>query len=317
MRLTTIILALALSVPTAVQALTLDFPGMADRAMRDVTPMSSFALPVGPWQDGHLETLPAEGEVRREAWHVEGDGLTTLQILKPLREQLAEDGFEILFECESDGCGGFDFRYAQNILPEPAMHVDLGDFRVLTARKLGLEATHHICLLVSRSSARGYVQLVHIGPPDDTPEPVVVTSTKTPDATAADMPDDRVTPLGAQLETLGRAVLHDVAFDTGSSRLGDGPYDTLTALADYLKAHPTRRVVLVGHTDAVGSLAGNIALSRERAQAVADHLVTALNVPTAQIDANGVGYLAPAASNLTDDGREQNRRVEAILTSTE
>jgi outer membrane protein OmpA-like peptidoglycan-associated protein len=71
-------------------------------------------------------------------------------------------------------------------------------------------------------------------------------------------------------------------------------------------------VVLVGHTDASGGLAANVALGAKRADAIRARLV-ASGVPTAQVSAEGAGYLAPRASNLTDEGRRLNRRVEVVL----
>ena len=76
-------------------------------------------------------------------------------------------------------------------------------------------------------------------------------------------------------------------------------------------------MVLVGHTDAEGALEGNIALSKRRATAVMERLVSVYGVEAAQVSADGVGFLSPLASNLTADGRAQNRRVEVVLTSTE
>ena len=73
------------------------------------------------------------------------------------------------------------------------------------------------------------------------------------------------------------------------------------------------RVALVGHTDAQGSLDANIALSKRRAQAVADRLVAGHGVARAQLQAEGMGWLAPVATNLTPEGREANRRVEAVV----
>jgi OOP family OmpA-OmpF porin len=75
--------------------------------------------------------------------------------------------------------------------------------------------------------------------------------------------------------------------------------------------------VLVGHTDATGGLEINISVSRRRAASVVERLVAAYNVPRAQIAAEGVGYLAPRATNLTDAGRTANRRVEAVLVGAE
>jgi OOP family OmpA-OmpF porin len=122
---------------------------------------------------------------------------------------------------------------------------------------------------------------------------------------------------GARLEADGRVILSDLSFDTGSAQLGEGSYSSLRALAEYLEANQGRRVALVGHTDAEGSLDGNITLSRRRAGSVLERLVSDYGTRRAQLDAQGMGYLAPIATNLTAEGREANRRVEVIIVSTE
>ena len=73
----------------------------------------------------------------------------------------------------------------------------------------------------------------------------------------------------------------------------------------------------MGHTDAVGSLEANTALSRRRAEAVRRRLIDIHGADPAQVTAHGAGYLAPLASNLSAPGREMNRRVEAVLLSAE
>jgi OOP family OmpA-OmpF porin len=112
---------------------------------------------------------------------------------------------------------------------------------------------------------------------------------------------------------VGHAILPGLAFGTGSADLGEGQAASLEELAAFLKANPDARVALVGHTDATGSLEGNTALSRRRAQAAVDYLTGRHGINAARISAEGAGYLAPVASNLTAEGREQNRRVEAVL----
>ena len=91
----------------------------------------------------------------------------------------------------------------------------------------------------------------------------------------------------------------------------------MARLGAYLLANPDKTVALVGHTDAEGSLAGNIALSQRRAASVLERLVSVYGVPRSQMEAEGVGYLAPRLSNLTEEGRRKNRRVEVIMTSTQ
>jgi OOP family OmpA-OmpF porin len=106
-------------------------------------------------------------------------------------------------------------------------------------------------------------------------------------------------------------------FGTGAADLTEGRYESLAALADWLKANPDKTVALVGHTDASGGLDGNIVISKRRAESVRARLIAAYDIPPAQIEAQGVGYLSPIGSNLTEEGRQKNRRVEAILTSTQ
>ena len=90
----------------------------------------------------------------------------------------------------------------------------------------------------------------------------------------------------------------------------------IACLAAYLKRNPKLQVALVGHTDTDGALALNTALSKRRAQAVRARLIERWDVPAAQVTAEGAGWLAPRASNDTPEGREKNRRVEVIITST-
>ena len=112
-------------------------------------------------------------------------------------------------------------------------------------------------------------------------------------------------------------MLERLEFETGTSDLGPGPYATLERLAELLTAEPALRIALVGHTDAVGGLEDNIALSRKRAEAVRQWLIDGHGVASDRLEARGAGYLAPRASNLTEAGREANRRVEVVLLSAE
>ncbi|MGO4914350.1 OmpA family protein [Pseudogemmobacter sp. W21_MBD1_M6] len=300
--------------PQTTHAITLDFPATANISSEITEPLGSYRVPTGPYANGEVSGITAEGEILRQAWRVGAGGLTTLQILSPLRDQLAQAGYEALFECSTDDCGGFDFRYDTDVLPEPAMHVDLGDFRFLSARRNAGETPEYVSLMVSRSRGAGYVQVVHING-ETAGTAIVTTSTKGPVAG----PAATIAPVGPMPETLERTggyILDDLTFETGSSSLGQGSFSSLAALADYLRSNPARTVALVGHTDAEGPLSGNIALSKKRAASVVERLVSVHDVSRTQLGAEGVGFLAPRASNLDDIGRAQNRRVEVILTST-
>jgi OOP family OmpA-OmpF porin len=313
-RAPTFVLAVLMTLPQATLAApTLAMPKNARQTAEASDAMTTVALPTGPWTAGGIATEDAVGAVTTTAWRISGGNATSLQLLTPLRDQLRAEGFDVLFECETESCGGFDFRYQISVLPEPQMHVDLGDFRFLTARRTGAKGMEHICLLVSRSSQNGFVQLIRVGPANTLPLATAVSSK----SSNAALPLAQTGDFAALLDASGTVPLDDLVFETGSSDLGADSFPSLAVVASYLRAHPDRRVTLVGHTDAEGSLAGNIALSKRRAQSVVRRLVDKFGVDSARITAEGVGFLAPRASNLTTDGRTKNRRVEVMLTSTQ
>ena len=305
-----------LLLPGLAAAQGLQFPNGAELSFDATEPMGSYAMPIAAWDGTAVPTVSVEGAVTRQAWQADATPTTTtLEILQPLRQQLYDAGFDVLFECEARSCGGFDFRYGTNTLSEPHLHVDLGDYRFLAARLTDGTTPQFVSLLVSRTAQRSYVQLIHVGPADQATR-VAASSTKSPEATptVATAIDQ---PLAFQLDEVGRAVLLDLTFARGSSQLTDGAYPSLAELASYLSEHPDRRIVLVGHTDAEGSLDNNIALSKRRATSVMQRLMDEHGVPRAQVAAQGIGFLSPLASNLTDDGRSLNRRVEVILATTQ
>jgi outer membrane protein OmpA-like peptidoglycan-associated protein len=308
--------ALCTAVWTCGGAAALTLPAGAVRSTATTEALSALAIATGPFDAGKVPMLSAEGTVLRAAWRLPDNSSTTLTLLSGLRAQLAADGYAMLFECDAPACGGFDFRYLIDVLPEPEMHVDLGDFRYLAASRKAAGGTAYTILLVSRSSASGFVQVTEVLPPGEasaTLPPAAITRPAQPsDPAAPAAASDFVTAL----EQTGSVALDDLVFPSGSASLATGSFASLQDIADYLGAHPDRRITLVGHTDATGALDANTALSRRRAQSVADRLTGDYGVARAQISAEGVGFLAPRASNLTEDGRTRNRRVEAMLTST-
>jgi OOP family OmpA-OmpF porin len=292
-------------------ALTLELPApILDEETRVEVP-GSYPLPLGPFDGRIVPVRQVEGAVDQRAYRLDAPGQTTLAILAPLRDQVVAAGFQPVFECEDRRCGGFDFRYATDVLPEPEMHVDLADFRFFTAIK-GEEA---VSILVSRSSLSAYVQITWVS---EAPEDVG----PAPEAPVIDLEADPVlpsdgtlSPVLAALNETGTAVLDDLVFASGAASLSDGDYASLAAVAAWLEANPNGTLALVGHTDAAGSLAANIALSERRAEAVAEVLIDRLGADRSRIVAEGVGFLAPIATNQTEEGRQKNRRVEVVVTS--
>lgn len=293
----------------------------------------SILLPTGPFRDGAVPGRVVEGAVTRRAWRLAAPSETTLALLSPLRDQIAAQGYRVVYDCATSACGGFDFRFALDLFPEPDMHVDLGDFRFLSAERGPGEAVE---VVVSRSTGAGYVQITSVRPaalppvpqalPDppgaDTPAatlpppargPATADFTPATGETAGAAPPEILSDIGAGLRANGHVVLSDLIFATGSAELTPGDFASLAALAAWLAENPEARIAFVGHTDAAGGLEANIALSRRRAEAVRRRLIDIHGVPGDRLSAQGVGYLAPRISNATEEGRALNRRVEAVL----
>ena len=107
--------------------------------------------------------------------------------------------------------------------------------------------------------------------------------------------------------------LNDVLFDTGHATLKPGADRDMDRLAQALKDNANTRVMIEGHTDSVGGDDYNMALSEKRAEAVANALQMR-GVPADRYQVKGLGKAFPVASNETQAGRQQNRRVEIVFS---
>ena len=125
---------------------------------------------------------------------------------------------------------------------------------------------------------------------------------------------------GAKVERVGEGILvtfeSGLLFDFNSDALRPAARENLRNLATSLQKYPRTNVVLVGHTDAVGSDSYNQGLSERRAS-IAASFVTSQGVARARTQAVGRGETEPLASNDTDEGRQQNRRVEVAIFANE
>ena len=108
----------------------------------------------------------------------------------------------------------------------------------------------------------------------------------------------------------------DMLFDTGGSDLKPGAQLLLDKLAAYLQQNPSARAIIEGHTDNVGSDSTNYALSERRAVAVATALQVR-GIGAERLEIIGLGESYPVATNNTSAGREENRRVEVVLSDAQ
>jgi outer membrane protein OmpA-like peptidoglycan-associated protein len=107
--------------------------------------------------------------------------------------------------------------------------------------------------------------------------------------------------------------MSDVLFDTAKYSLRPEAREKLAKVSGILAGHPGLRMQVEGHTDSVGGDDYNQQLSEQRAMSVRDYLTQA-GIPLASVTSRGFGKTQPVASNTTGSGRQQNRRVELVIS---
>ncbi|MPZ59263.1 MAG: OmpA family protein [Rhizobiales bacterium] len=117
-------------------------------------------------------------------------------------------------------------------------------------------------------------------------------------------------PIAATIQQTGQVQLY-IQFQFNSADLDGSAAPTLMELREALNASPSLRLMLIGHTDAVGSREYNQSLSFRRAQSVMNWLVRQ-GVASGRLGVDGKGLDLPIADNNTDEGRALNRRVQAL-----
>jgi outer membrane protein OmpA-like peptidoglycan-associated protein len=132
-------------------------------------------------------------------------------------------------------------------------------------------------------------------------------------ASAARPPVAPVTPkIAPALEKDKRVAVYGIYFDFASAKLKPESTPVLDEIADALNANPSWNLTIEGHTDNVGGADYNLDLSKRRAAAVQDALVTRYHISADRLSTAGFGFTRPKASNDTPEGRALNRRVELV-----
>jgi outer membrane protein OmpA-like peptidoglycan-associated protein len=265
---------------------------------------TDYGLIVGPikQRDGKaanpesVNTL--EGKLTRILYRLP-DGRSTLEVLRNYEAELKQAGFEVQYQCAGEaGCGGRYFAWTV-VTTSPMVGVQQ-DQRYLAARLKRDTGDIHVSLYLNHNQSAGkayaHAQL------DVIEIAAMQTGMVSVDAEAM------AKGLGAE----GHIALYGIYFDTDKAEVKTESRPTLDEIAKLLKSQPNLKLLIVGHTDNQGALDYNLDLSRRRAAAVVKALTGQHGVAAARLQAHGVGYLAPVASNRDEAGRAKNRRVELV-----
>lgn len=246
-------------------------------------------------------------------------GRAPLEVFRNYRQALAGAGFEIVYECEEARCKQDRIQERMVRWAEQMQWTGKGrsdgyirrmfeykpGFHYLHARKRNAGASGSTDVQVAlragdndRNSQGRVQQLVQ----------VIESSQVEGGKVAVD-----AAAIGDSLRREGRIALYGILFDTAQATIKPESAATLEEMARALQADPALNVFIVGHTDNQGSVETNLALSRRRAQAVAQELAARHGIAAARLQAQGVANFAPTASNAAEDGRARNRRVEMVV----
>lgn len=278
-----------------------------------------LVLPAGHEGEEMTDSVVVEGEVTR-ILYAAPEGLSSLQVHRNYQMALQEAGFEIVHEC-LNGCEpynewvyGDDQRfhdYDPSWLPDEALFSwSTEDERYFLARLPGAEGDVLISVYTGlHSLPDGHEELA--GQPvtllQIVEEKPMATGKVTASLEAAAMAED--------LREAGTVRLYGIHFDTDEATIQPESESTLAEIGTLLEENPELRLAVVGHTDITGGAEHNMDLSRRRAEAVVEHLTTEEGIAQDRLEAHGVGYLAPVATNEKEDGRARNRRVELVKLS--
>jgi OmpA-OmpF porin, OOP family len=118
--------------------------------------------------------------------------------------------------------------------------------------------------------------------------------------------------MGNDINSTGHVAVYGIYFDSGKAEIKPESDTTIAQISILLRNNESLELYVVGHTDNVGTIDANMKLSKDRADAVVNTLITKHGIPAARLKSYGVASLAPVASNDTEEGKAKNRRVELV-----
>jgi outer membrane protein OmpA-like peptidoglycan-associated protein len=255
-------------------------------------------------------------------------GRTPVEVSRNYRDEITAAGGEVLFECKADACGG-ETRYGiesgggntglNTWLYPPAQITDAAFSTGRCAVASNLAEQRYFSARLPVAGGEAYVALLTYTLKDGgnyckALDERTIALLQVVDVTAREskMVTVKAEEMASAIGKDGRVALYGIYFDTGKADIKPESTPTLEQIGMLMKSDPKLKLLVVGHTDNAGEFDYNISLSKRRAQAVAAALTVKHGVAAARLRADGVGMLAPTASNDSDEGRAKNRRVELV-----
>jgi len=280
------------------------FPGSVIKHY-DVKKFDEYILPLDKLDEERKlsKSQRLEGKITRIQYKAPEDR-STFEIYRNYELALKKAGFEILFAGTERELGGkwTDqlYKHINDLRSDARIEIqNKEDFRYLSAKLSSPEGDVYVSFCVSLGFYRWPViqlDVIEVKPME------IGLVTVNADALA----------LAKDIARTGHVAVYGIYFDTDKADVKPESEPVLQEIAKLLQQNPELKLYVVGHTDNVGDLTYNMELSQARADAVVKILVSQYSINAKRLKAHGVGFLAPVASNKTEEGRAKNRRVELV-----
>ena len=304
----------------------------------DTKDFDELALPLSPLKpvdarDNHNnrvqkpdKPLALEGR-RTRIVYLLPEGVAPLQVIRNYQNDVKAKGGRTLFECKDTDCGGArklssgggsSQSMSMYLWPEDKI-TDKRGSPAHCAQTEDITEQRFTALEFPGSAA--YAAVLVYAFKDDGPckamtgRTIVALTLIEKAGMEQKMTTVRAEEMSQSIANTGRIALYGVYFDSNKADVKAESKDTLEEITRLLKSNPSLKVLVVGHTDNVGGLAANMDLSKRRAEAVVAALVSQYKADPKRITPMGVSFASPVASNATEEGRAQNRRVELVANN--
>lgn len=242
-----------------------------------------------------------EGKITKISYYLPEDR-STLEAFRNYEDALKAAGFEILFTCSNNDCGGRDFNH-KVVEYKHGFGDNYSEQRFLAAKLTRGEGDVYVSLYTVKNTSGGGPDRNHIYTQVDIIEIAPMQEAMvTVDANA----------MAEEIFETGSISIYGILFDFDKADIKPESAATIKEIATLLNNNPNLKLFIVGHTDNKGSLDYNTNLSQHRAEAVVGVLVSEHGIESARVTPKGLGFLAPVASNSSEEGRAKNRRVELV-----
>ena len=324
------IVAVAISLPSLGAK---DIPGSKDHPLlkrfqdSEIVRYKTANYDTLDFYDKDNKPVSLEGRMVRVMFRVPAGKASGLEVYRNYESELKEGGWKLVnsgpFSIGTDpyrviGQRNFDpfLDYSSTRNPYyiyAVKHDDAGDVHcgiVITEvnREVGPFKADEVAASVDSIQVKPLTKKMTEATPEP-PKPVAaVTVAPAPPPPPAAPP--RAAEMAKSIATSGRVDIYGIYFDFNKTVIKPESKPTLDEIAKLLNSDPKLKLVVIGHTDNIGTADYNNSLSLRRAQSVVTELATTYRIAAERLVASGAGFTKPVASNETEEGRAKNRRVE-------